>query len=343
MVQPINQEQIDSFERDIELSAEKSFTSEHINNLTSTALPTYNEGIESTKTKRREDLDVMSGRYWQRSVTMSDGHRHTELIGLSNDAKADELVASIPAWWTRLDAGLNKITSDSFLAQGQHTLTKGVTENHFAPLSRGAHDFHTSLSDNKSGFEYYFDTNNILLHGDSNGAMQGTGIISYANRHNRVVESAYLVDPCMVHKLQLQDVKKYISHPSYFPKEVISVTRQVTRMLHNQDTNKTELAKTIETNPHRVLGNIMLAQALFSGEFGLLLAHLPTEQRVHYLLFNHSIANQKSSLLEILKSTDANATTEVRTGTHTSLANPQVLKEKIGYLLTKSELNTNFS
>lgn len=338
MAQPYFAEQSNSFERAVELGSQNSLSDQDIQELIDTPLPQYDYGIETIKTTRRDELDTADGRYWERAVTMSDGQRHTEILGLSNNPNADELVVSIPAWWTRLDGGLNKVTSDTLHQRGKHTLTKGVAENRFASLSRGAHDVHVVLNHADDGLNYYFDTTKIYVHGDSNGAMQGTGILGYASAHNREVIDAYLVDPCIVRRIQKPDVDKLLTHPTYLPKEVLSIARQVIRIANHPDMDLKECAKTIESNPSRILGNLMLGRALFSGEFGLLLAHLPPEQRSHYLLFNHSMANQKRIMLQILDTIDSKATIDVRTGTHTSIANPRVLSEKIDYISTKPRL-----
>jgi len=335
----MNPENYDSQQRIVELSAKNPTVNPNLEDLLNTPLPDYDQGVESMATKRREELDTQHGRYWERLVTMSDGHQHTELIGLSNLPDANELVVSIPAWWTRLDGGLNKLTSDHFHEQGRHTLTKGVTENRMAALSRGAHDLHASLDHNNQGLEYYFDASNILVHGDSNGAMQGTGILVYAEEHNRDVSDAFLVDPCIVHKIGRLDVQKFIDHPSYLPKEILTIARHIIKTVQHPELEISEFAKTIESNPKRLLGNVMLTQALFSGEFGLLLANLPAEQRVHFVLFNHSLANQKTRMLQILDTSPANTTSEIRPGTHTSIADPQVIKDKVNYLTSERQLS----
>lgn len=304
-----------------------------IQELIKTPLPEYSEGVEQISTKRRKDLDSDAGKYWERSVLMSDGQRHTEILGLSNSTKASELVVSIPAWWTRLDGGVNKVTSDAFLRRSKHTLIKGVSENKPSPLSRGAHDMHTVLDyDSKDGLNYYFDPNKIYVQGDSNGAMQGTGIIAYANKHKREVVDAFLVDPCFVRKFSHEDFKKALEHPSYAPKELISLARQIGRMASHPDIDLKECSKSLESNPARLLGNLMLTKALFSGEFGLLLAHLPKQQREHFVLFNHSLANQKQHALKILGAIGSSATVTLRTGTHISIADPRILENKLSYL-----------
>ncbi len=311
--------------------------SSDIQELINTPLPKYSEGIDKIATRRRSDLDSTDGKYWQRKVTMSDGQQHSEIIGLSNHHSADQLVVSIPAWWTRLDGGINKITSDAFLQRGKHTLIKGVSENKPSKLSRGAHDMHTVLDyDSKDGLSYYFDSNRIYLHGDSNGAMQGAGVISYAEDHNREIIDAFLVDPCFVQKFGRQDIKKALDHPSYAPKEILSLIKQIGRMASHAEIDLKECSKSLENNPNRLLGNLMLSQALFSGEFGLLLSHLPTKQHEHFVLFNHSLANQKKQVLKILNTIGSLATITLRTGTHISIADPRILEKKLDYLTASS-------
>ena len=296
-------------------------------------LPEYSEGIEQIDTKRRKNLDSDAGKYWERRVLMSDGQRHSEILGLSNHPRANELVVSIPAWWTRLDGGINKVTSDALMRRAKHTLIKGVSENQPSKLSRGAHDLHTVLDhDTADGLGYYFDPNEIYIHGDSNGAMQGTGIIVYAKEHERKIKDAYLVDPCIVHRVGCADIKKTLEHPSYVPKELLSLVHQIGRMASHPDIDLVECSKTFENSPARLLGNLMLTQALFSGEYGHLLAHLPSEQKEHFVLFNHSLANHKRHALRILGSIGAKATVTLRTGTHISIADPRIMEDKINYL-----------
>ncbi len=338
MAQLIFPEQFDSFERAVALGTKNSLSDQEVQELIDTPIPVYEEGVEEVATKRRDDLNTDAGTYWERTVTMSDGQRHSELVGISKNRHADALVASIPAWWTRLDGGLNKITSDAFHRRGMHTYIKGVAENRFASLSRGAHDMHVVLDTDGDGFGYHFDAASIYFHGDSNGAMQGTGVLVYAPQHDRKVIDAFLVDPCVARRVEGDDIKKFVTHPTYLPKEVRSIARHVMDMVRHPDMAIEECARTVESNPARILGNIMLTRALFSGEFGLLLAHLPPEQHVHYPLFEHSMANQKRRMIQILGAIDTKATHDVRPGTHTSIADPQILEEKVEYIVPGPEL-----
>lgn len=339
MSQTLLFENIDSPELYIRDSDNLTLADNPIQELIDTPLPEYNQYVDKIDTGRRSDLDTNYGKYWERQVVMSDGQKHTEILGLSTKTEADELAVSIPAWWTRLDGGLNKVTSDELLKSGKHTLIKGVSENQPSSLSRGAYDLHTVLSfDNNDGLGYYFDSQKIYVHGDSNGAMQGTGVIAYAPNFDREIIDAYLVDPCIPHKINCSDIKKALEHPTYVPKELLSLTRQIGRMMISSDLSLSEYSKSVENDPKRILGNLMLSKALFSGEFGSLLAHLPPEQNEHFVIFKHSLANQKQFFIKILESIGSKATVNIRTGTHASIADPRILADKISYL-TKSSAN----
>lgn len=305
-------------------------------------LPVYDVGIEHTKTRQRHDLSTPFGYFFERHVTMSDGEQHTEIIGLSKNPDAEKLVVSIPAWWTSPVKGFNKETADKFHRRGFHTLVKGVSENKAIPLSRSASDTHLSL-DYDDGFGHYFSTDSVLFHGDSNGAMQGTGFVAYAKHYKRVIEDAYLVDPGLVRKIGKRDIDKFIKHPSYLPKEIFSLAKQIVRMVCDPEEATLNYAGTIDPSVGYVVGNLLLSRALFSGEFGNLLAHVPANQKVHFLLFNHSMANQKQELLDTLEparvNEDCRITTETRTGSHLSIANPRTIKDKVNYIDATSDLS----
>lgn len=310
-------------------------SSGQVSDLRSIPLPDYDIGIETVTTTARPNDKTAHGDYWQRTIIMSDGQKHFELLGLSNHKEADNLTVSIPAWWTSPFQGFNKETADKLMAAGHHILIKGVPVNRLAPLSRGAHDMHLSIDQLASdGLSYYFNPDEIAVHGDSNGAMQGTGIMAYASRFNRKVNNGFLVDPCLVRKVDSSDIKKLIRHPDYGIKELVCLGRQILRVTARPQERIENYIKTIEPSTSYFIGNLLLAKALFSGEFGHLLAHLPPKQRAHYLLFNHSIANQKSDFIKMVseRPDSPSITWETRSGTHMSIVNPRTANDKIRYL-----------
>lgn len=297
-------------------------------------LPMYSVSIESSKTRHSHDLESPHGTYWERKVVMDDGSTHHEYIGISHRPDAEMLVVSIPAWWTSPRRGFNKETADKLMRSGYHVLIKGIAENALAPLSRGAYDMHVSLDHaHNDGFRHNFDTQTVMLHGDSNGAMQGTGVLDYAPQFGRTITRAYLVDPCLVHQPGMADIKKALLHPSYVPREVMCLARQAIRMLVDPEERAVNHLGTIDPSISYFLGNLLLTKALFSGEFGLLARNIPDGQSGHYLMFNHSLANHKKELIEILSQrSDDTITYSIRTGTHMSIANPRTVRDKITYL-----------
>jgi len=297
-------------------------------------LPLYTANIESSKTLLAEGIISTYGTFWERKVVMDDGAVHHEYIGISNDPQADKLVVSVPAWWTSPRRGFNKETADKLMKAGYHVMIKGITENALAPLSRGAYDMHVSLNHkHNEGFRHNFSTRSVLLHGDSNGAMQGTGILDYAPQFGRIIERAYLVDPCLVHRPGISDIEKAFHHPTYLPKEIICIARQAIRMIADPEERAANHLGTIDPSIGYFIGNILLSKALFSGEFGMLARNLPEGQSAHFLVFNHSLANHKRELESILSAGKHETITyETRTGTHMSIANPRTVKDKVVYL-----------
>lgn len=311
-----------------------------ITELVDTPLPEYDIGLaHPPKTVRRADLDTPYGNYYERTVTMDDGAIHSEIIGISLQPDADKVVVSVPAWWTSIQSGVNKGVSDQLHAHGFHTLIKGVPHNTFTSLSRGAHDLHVSLGYD-DGFGYFFDSDEILLQGDSNGAMQGTGAIAYAPAFGRKVIDAFLVDPCLVRPIGRKDIKKLIRHPLYVAEEMVCLGRHALTMALDPETDMREVIRTVEFDENFILGNLRLAYPLFKGEFGHLLAHVNPDQAVHYLHFDHSIANQKSDFTRIVNGRpggQGKTTQRVVPGTHMSIADPRTTRTKLEYLIASSQ------
>jgi hypothetical protein len=222
------------------------------------------------------------------------------LVGVAINPTSDVVIGSVPAWWTSLYKGFNKKTADKFNAGGNHVYIHGIPQNLAHSLYENSWNFNLAADNLEAEFGDTFSTKVMRLVGDSNGAMTSTGAIAYSPDFGRVVEDAFLVDPCMVHKIGKAEVVKLMRHPDYLAKEIISLGRQAVRLVKEEEEDALEYLGTVDLSIKFLIGNILLARGLFWGELGHLAAHMPQDQKAHYYLFDHSIFNQKKALLEIV-------------------------------------------
>lgn len=315
--------------------AHESFAQKDVRTLEQEALPTFeNIQIYSEQIIERPDLATNHGSYFEKRIKFNDGTRRTDYIGLAKKPTSDVPVYKKPAWFTAPEKGFNKMANDSMHKIGRHTVTGGISSNRAHSLYRNAWDNHLSLD--ATGHQFYqIDTSEIDCEGDSNGAMEATAVMAYGEYFGRKINKAYLVDPCLVHKIASYDVSKFVKHPDYIPREIYNLGKHVVYLL-KEEGDVIGYAKTLQPSKEFVIGNILLSRALFWGEFGHVLAHVPENQTAHYRLYEYSIANQKKDFFTILRSDTknlrSNISVDVLPGTHISIANPNNLDEKIKYL-----------
>src|SRR5690606_24257596 len=147
------------------------------------------------------------GKYYQRDVYFSDGTQRREYVGISNNPTSTIPIVKKPAWMTSNSQGFNKTTTDKFHANGRHSITEGIALNKAHSLYRNVWDVHLALKEAGEEFGDTLQTEIIEVEGDSNGAMEGTGIMAYSPEFKRIVQDAYLVDPCIVRKISVVDIK----------------------------------------------------------------------------------------------------------------------------------------
>ncbi|MEI7682819.1 MAG: hypothetical protein WCJ24_00775 [Candidatus Saccharibacteria bacterium] len=281
----------------------------------------------------RPDLDTRFVNYYQLNQHFSDGTRARGVVGIALNPISDLPIVGEPAWFTSLDRGFNQRTSDRLGELGRHTYRQGVP-NQGHSLYRNSWDVHLALGVVAQKFEDKLQTTIIDAEGDSNGAMTSTGVIAYSEAFDRVVRDGYFVDPCMVSRIGLEEALKFLKHPEYIAKEAYCLFRQAIRLI-NEEEDATSYIKTIELSTEYIIGNALLPRALFWGDLGHLIAHIPETQKAHYRLFEHSIGNQKRKFHKILRGPNGTSrqavTTEVITGTHLSIANPKTINAKLEY------------
>lgn len=300
------------------------------------SLPRFDDiEIDRVTTRRQKSMDTDHGKYYERKQIFSDGTKRIEYIGVADNPVSTVPMVKKPAWVTSASKGFNKRTADRFLAIGRNVIIEGIANNRAHSLYRNAWDTHLALDYASVEFYGIIGTSEIDVEGDSNGAMEGTGVMAYAPYFDRHVRDAYLVDPCIVHKIGALDVGKFLRHPDYFAREIYCLGKQAVRLARDEEENIRDYAKTLELTPEFVIGNLLLSRGLFWGEFGHVLSHVPEDQRAHYVLFEYSIANQKQAFQRILRGASGLArqgiTTQTLIGTHMSIANPKTRQSKIDY------------
>lgn len=287
----------------------------------------------------RPDLDTEFAQYYQLNQRFSDGTRAKGVMGIAQNPISDIVIAGEPAWFTSLDRGFNQRTSDRLAELGRHTYRQGIP-NRAHSLYRNAWDVHLALGLVASTFDNQLQTTVIDGEGDSNGAMTSTGVLAYSETFDREFRDGFFVDPCIVTKIGLEEVVKFIKHPEYVAKEMYCLLRQAVRLIREEEEDAASYLKTIEFSAEYLIGNALLPRALFWGDLGHLLAHVPEDQKGFYRLFEHSIGNQKRKFHEILRGSEGESRpgikTEVVTGTHLSIANPRTVDAKIAYFANQT-------
>lgn len=204
---------------------------------------------------------------------------------------------------------------------GYTTIIHSAELNKVIPLSKSAYNMHLSLADTS-----HFDTYNpkdVVLLGDSRGAMIGFGFAAYAKQFDVKIRGGQLVDPCVAHPIGLEDVKHIPEYAQHLL-EGYSLFRQVGRLTLTQIIR---YSKTLRPEVRFMLQQARIGQPIFSGEAGNLGRAIPKNQELDVLLFTKSTANHAANWREMFKNSSIRL--EERSGTHLSIANPLTRMTKL--------------
>ncbi len=256
-------------------------------------LPSYDDVvIKRWQPDSKRVNDGVRGTIYTDVVTMTDGHSYPVVMGLPRERQIDLPVVFTTAWFTSTH-GHNRHTLMRFMEQGIPAILIGSEGTHrhnrlprlrscantlgTIALSRSAHAMHAILDEVPASRG--IDTTQVMLLGESRGAMVGMGFLAYAARYRRGVTYADLTAPCFPKKLELSDLPD-------MTRQVIEEPRQALRYLGAFSVGRLlYYPSTFDLHPQALAHHVATAPALFSGEAGDMARLIPHHQRLHITTF----------------------------------------------------------
>lgn len=171
-------------------------------------------------------------------------------------------------------------------------------------------------------------TNHIINIGYSRGSMVGFGLQAYAREHGRHMSYNDYVDPCLEHSVDARSVR-WGKLPRYLGKEIRALAGA---LAHESPEELCRLLPSVTLAPGFWINQLSTGKALFAGEAGSFIDHLPTDSRTNVLLCDNSLFNHASAWRERLASFP-NVTIQHQEGYHLSGADSHVVQGTIGRVL----------
>ena len=194
---------------------------------------------------------------------------------------------------------------------------------HQIELARTAHNMHQIL--NLRGGHPFYDPSQVVLAGESRGAMVAFGVEAFADEHGRQPIYADLSAPCFATPLKKEDLWDYRGQ---LPAEIRSLRNiakgfPMRRLRHYPDS--------LNLSPQALLYQIFTGPTLFSGQTGELADNIPLDRMMYINAFNGDIAGQGEQWQE--KFADhPGVKVDIHDGSHISLAEPATLERFLGRL-----------
>jgi hypothetical protein len=271
----------------------------------------------------------------QDAAIMKDGTAYAVLRAVPNDPITDMTIGLTPAWWTST-RGHNRHTIEHFMRLGvpgvaigiegsyrtqqQTTVLQQVQGLFNQSLLRSSHHIHRILDVIDSNNESLsVHTKDMILLGESRGAMIGKGILGLATKYNRNIPYADITAPCFPEKFSVTKtpnlMKQVIREPLEFVKLFGSIGLR--SLIH--------YPASIDLHPHAIANNISIGPALFSGDAGKLAATIPREQNMHITTFHDDFASMPHVWEDIYKQ-HSNVRIKRIEGAHLTIAHSRTLE-----------------
>ena len=268
-------------------------------------------------------------------VIMKDTTAYAVLRAIPHEPVTDISIGLTPAWFTST-RGHNRHTIEHFMRLGvpgiaigiegsyrnesSATLTSQLNAIRSQSLLRSAHHIHKIYDTIQSNEDKLrITTHDIILLGESRGAMIGKGILALAGLYDRNIPYADITAPCFPEKFSVTKapnlMKQVIREPMEFAKMFGSISLR--SMVH--------YPASIDLHPRAVLNNISIGPALFSGESGDLARHIPKEQNMHITTFHDDFASMPHVWDELYVDYP-NVRIERIEGAHLTIGHPKTLE-----------------
>lgn len=276
-----------------------------------------------------------SGTVYSDGIVTTDGFAYGVIAGVPNEPITDLTIGLTTAWWTSTQ-GHNRRTVEHFMRLGIPTVLVGA-ESSFRPdkkhkpsevdpaehkisLTRSAHNTHLAFDAvSENGLQRSIDTQDMILLGESRGAMVGKGILWLADNHDRNVVYADLTAPCFPEKFELHTIKDLLKQ-AYGERAAIATlasTLTLGRLVH--------YPATLDLHPQAVCANLSTFWPLFNGESGRLGHNVPPLQNLHVTTFNDDLVSMPDIWREIYAN-HPNVRIKQIDGAHLTIVHPKTME-----------------
>lgn len=276
-----------------------------------------------------------SGTVFTDGVVMDDGFSYATVVGIPHDAATDLVIGLTSAWWTS-SRGHNRRTVEHFMRLGIPTVFVGAegsyrpskaelpheidAAEHKISLARSAHNTHVAFDAvSNQGLNRVVDTSNMILLGESRGAMVGKGILWLADQHERNIVYGDLTAPCFPEKFELHTIKDLLKQ-AYGERAALATlasTLTFKRLIH--------YPATIDLHPESVCANLATWWPLFSGDAGIMGRNVPAMQALHVTTFKDDLVSMPNVWREIYANHPLVRIKEID-GAHLTIAHPKTME-----------------
>ena len=269
------------------------------------------------------------------AVVMKDSTTYAVLRAVAHEPITEVSIGLTPAWWTST-RGHNRHTIEHFMRLGVSGIAIGIEGSYRNPdkvpftlhmqslqehsLLRSAHHMHKILDTIQSNNDkLHIETEDMILLGESRGAMVGKGVLALADLYKRNIPYADLTAPCFPQKFSISKtpdlLKQIAQEPWEFAKLVGSISLR----------NMVHYPASLDAHPKAIMNNILAGPTLFSGESGELANLIPKEQNMHITTFHDDFASMPH-VWEDIYAEHQNVRIERIEGAHLTIAHSKTLE-----------------
>lgn len=276
-----------------------------------------------------------SGTVFTDGIVMDDGFSYATVIGVPHEPVTDLTIGLTSAWWTS-SRGHNRRTVEHFMRLGIPTVFVGAEASyrpsnaelpndvddseHRISLTRSAHNTNVIFDAvSNQGLNRVVDTSDMILLGESRGAMVGKGILWLAMLHDRNIVYGDLTAPCFPEKFELHTIKDLLKQ-AYGERAALATlasTLTLKRLVH--------YPATIDLHPSSVCANLATFWPLFNGEAGQLGRNVPSDQALHVTTFKDDLVSMPDIWREIYAN-HPNVRIKPIDGAHLTIAHPKTME-----------------
>lgn len=234
-------------------------------------------------------------------ITLDSGAKHVKRDFIPDYQGFDTKVGMMTALGTRVN-GFNTETALRIASGGSEVSVVGFNQAvaHPSTLSADAEAAALLLGYNFDNQQLLVpDYRPIVLKGKSRGAMGAFGVSAYAEKYGLEVPVSFHQDPCLAQETGLKETLRKLT-PLDVADELIELGRCLSEKW--EDESKIDhvkrlgsLAKTIGVTPNYLISQIHSGKALWAGEAGGFIDHIPDGQVIIANFFNKNRLNHHAT------------------------------------------------